>query len=318
MLAQIPKWVWGELIMNRTFMALMSGAALTAMTTTVFAADLSAPYLEPVAVANPWDAFVSGAGGYTWFDADDLGFDSADIGLDDFAAEARASASYQFHGGFGIQTDFVFNYQALDFGQPDGISVDNKNVDLAFHAFYRNDRFLVGAFGQYGFSSLNVGGSGIDTDRYYIGGEAQAYFDRATLYVQGGFQGLDLPFDDEDVDGFFIKGEARYFATDDLKLAIYAGYDTLDVFGTDLDTIHVGGTAEYRFTDTPFSAFLDVEYRSTEESSFDEEISQTRFLAGVKLNLGTQTLFERDRYGATLNPVRPGALGGLIGFGSLD
>ena len=35
----------------------------------------------------------------------------------------------------------------------------------------------------------------------------------------------------------------------------------------------------------------------------DESWETTKLLAGIKLNLGTRTLIERDRFGASLDPL---------------
>ena len=182
--------------MNRFKMLLLSGAALS-LSNAAFAADLAQPVAEPVAVQSPWDALVAAGAGFTWFDFGDDAPDELDF--DDFNAEIRATAAYQFTGGFGVQSDVVFNYQAL--ADSDFIPFDDlnsKNVDVAGHVFYRNENFLLGAFGQYGFTSMDFPGFPIDIDRFYGGGEAQVYWGSFTLYGQGGFQSVDLePFTDQ-------------------------------------------------------------------------------------------------------------------------
>jgi hypothetical protein len=281
-------------------MLLIAGTSLIALTTGSMAADMPASGMEPsVAVASAWDAFVAAGAGYTWFDSDDIGGGE----LDDLAAEIRASAAYQFSNGFAIQSDVVFNHQGLG----DDVIFDGANVasvDVAGHAFYRNESFLLGVFGQYGMTSPDIGFP-IDIDRFYAGGEAQGYFGNFTLYAQGGWQGQDLAPIDEEPDGFFVNAEARYFAGDNLKLAINGGYATLgsdDEF--DANTIQVGGSIEYRLDDNPLSVFGNVNYSETEIENTDIEFSDVRVMAGLKLNLGTQTLLERDRGGATLDPVK--------------
>jgi hypothetical protein len=292
---------------------LIASASVLALTTASMAADMPADAPVPsVAVDNAWDAFVAVSAGYTWFDNDAFAVDGEEI--DDLAAEARSSASYQFANGFGIQSDLVFGHQSLneDFFGEDGLAV--SNTDFAGHAFYRNDSYLFGVFGQYGVTSADL--FPLDVDRTYVGGEAQGYFGNFTLYAQGGYQSQDFASAiDEDVNGFFIKGEARYFAGENLKFAVNGGYDKLTVDGLDFDveTFKVGGSVEYRFADNPFSVFANVDYASSEIEDEDFEASEVRLLAGVKLNLGTQTLLERDRAGATLDPIKPSSAPAFFG-----
>jgi opacity protein-like surface antigen len=297
--------------MNHLKLFLLSGAAAV-LGMGAQAADMPAPI-----VSQTWDAFVAAGAGYTWFDADDFEFEDD---LDDFAAEIRATASYDFSGGFGVQSDVVFNYQAFApeaFGAPDDIDFSSKNVDAAGHVFYRTDGYLIGVIGQYGFTSFDP--ILPDVDRFYVGGEAQAYWGNFTLYAQGGYQEQSVSaIPDSDFDGFFVKGEARYFAGDNFKLSVRGGYSRLSLEEDDdfeLNTFTVGGGAEYRFADNPISVFVNADYSDAEIEEIDLEYSDVRVMAGLKLNLGTQTLLERDRSGATLDPVKPGTLPAIFSFG---
>jgi hypothetical protein len=324
----------GGTTMIKTKTLLLAGTAVL-FAGAANAADMPAYPVEAPAVvaANPWDAYVSVGAGYSFFDVgDDLGLGGIgggdDLDFDDFQAEVRASAAYQFGGSFGMQGDVVFNYQSFDFPEilPGLDILDSvKTTDVAGHAFWRNDSFLLGAFGQYGLTSADViGPLGVDFDRFYGGAEAQAYFGNFTLYAQAGYQNLDLGIDIpglDDVDGFFVNAEARYFATENWKLFVKGGYNTATIsadlggadFELDFDTFTVGGGTEYRFADSPLSVFANAEYSHSETDGLSDlsggaidegEFGTVKVLAGLKLNLGSQTLLERDRAGASLDPVK--------------
>lgn len=330
--------------MNTFKTFLLAGAALTVLPAAALAADMPmAPVEEAmVAAASPWDAYVSAGAGYTFFDVgDNLGLEDAGLDdFDDFQAEVRTSASYQF-ASFGVQADMVFNYQSLDLPEVGGFTILDsvKTTDIAGHVFWRNDGFLIGAFGQYGLTSADLFESvGLDVDRVYAGAEAQAYWGNFTLYAQAGYQSADLGFGGlgaglDEVDGFFVNAEARYFVTDNWKAFLKGGYNTasLDVealdFELDFDTFTVGGGTEYRFDNSPISVFANAEYINSETDGLTDfglaeegEFDSVKVMAGLKLNLGTQTLIERDRSGASLDPVKDtlfnnigAGLSGLVG-----
>jgi hypothetical protein len=64
----------------------------------------------------------------------------------------------------------------------------------------------------------------------------------------------------------------------------------------------------------PLSVFANAEYveRTVENPIDDEEFSAMRVMAGLKVNFGSETLLDRDRSGATLNPYLVGADTGLV------
>lgn len=291
--------------MNRFYFACTAAMSALCLSSSAFAADLSQPV-----TGSPWDAYVSVGAGFSSFDNVLFPEDEAD----GFAGEIRSTAAYRFTNGFGIQSDVVFNYQDLDIDLPGDFSTES--TDVAGHAFYRDENFLLGAFGQFGVT--DYGSLDVEIDRFYAGGEAQAFWGAFTLYAQGGWQGQDWGDDlddDAEVDGFFISAEGRYFATDNLKFSLRGGYDTVDVAGFfDMDTVHVGGGVEYRLDASPLSAFLNVDFSQTEVDEYDLETNEVRVLAGIKLNLGTDTLIQRDRSGASLDPVKPLAFGYVSPF----
>ena len=70
----------------------------------------------------------------------------------------------------------------------------------------------------------------------------------------------------------------------------------------------MGLGAEAKLPSTPFGVFGNVDYSwanygGVDLGSSDLTYSNTRVLVGIKLNLGSDTLIERDRKGASLDPL---------------
>ncbi len=302
---------------------LMAGAA--------FAADLPPVYEEAPAayVTSQWDAFISAKVGYSWFDSDsDVTGPGEGYDADDWGFEARSSGAYTWANGIGFQGDLLFAWQNLGelSGEGETISFDSKSADAAAHLFFRQpDSWLVGVFAQYGVTSLDFDFLGLDIDRGYLGLEGQAYLGAFTLYAQGGYATADFggylggPGGGVDGDGFFLNGQVRWFAAPNWMIAGVAGYQTLEFDGVgglgggggDIDVWNVGLNTEYRLDNSPISLTLSYDYSNTDFGG-GFETDENRVMAGIKLNLGTQTLIERDRAGASLDPVRPATM--VLGF----
>ncbi len=309
-----------------------AGISAAALSVSAQAADLYAPVPEQY-VASQWDAFLAARIGYTWFDVPDeeggffIGED--DIDLDDWVFDARATGAYIFANNIGFQGDLTMAIQNLGEVDFEGdVGLDAKTTDLAAHLFYREPgSWLIGVIGQYGFTSFDFGGEGVDFDRYYLGLEGQAYFGAFTLYAQGGYANVSMDNDfTPDADGFFLNGQLRYFATPNWVFIGSAGYQGLEASqggdSLDIDVWTLGLHTEYRIDNTPFSLTLSYDYTNT-DFEFDgdgADLDESRIMAGIKLNLGTQTLLERDRAGASLDPVRPAlfSVPAFMGRGMFD
>jgi hypothetical protein len=61
---------------------------------------------------------------------------------------------------------------------------------------------------------------------------------------------------------------------------------------------------DYRFDNTPYSVFASADYRDGKFDNNGGKDHETRVMVGGKLNFGSKTLFERDRSGASLDPIR--------------
>lgn len=271
----------------------------------------------PAAIPSISDGFVSLAIAGDQLSFSGTGFEPAPI--DGLTIEGAASGSYMFSSTLGFQGDVVLSnqtYSNVDTGGGGG-SVTERNADVALHAFYRNDQYLIGAFAQYGMTGESESDHSDDSesfDRYYAGGEGQIFLGNATLYAQLG--GQQLAADGVSINGWFGTFEARYFLQPDFKIDGHVGFDTLNVDeggDTTLTTWHAGVGAEYRFSGTPFSVFAKYDYSQETVAGESGSINDSRILVGAKFNFDTPTLMDRDRSGASLKPVDSVGIFGLGG-----
>ena len=103
--------------------------------------------------------------------------------------------------------------------------------------------------------------------------------------------------------------QLRYFVTPNAMLALKGGYESLrtDVINSHhlkLNAWSVGLRGEYRFDQMPISAFADLDYRKGELNVGSRKETETRAMLGLKYSFGSKTLIDRDRNGASLDPVR--------------
>jgi predicted porin len=296
---------------------------LTAFVASTFA---SAVYADEAKV-QPFDFFVSGDVGHSSYRPDH----SPSVGGTDF--NFRGSASYQDPSKFGAQLDGV--YSSRDLGR-----ADLSTADLAGHLFYRNERFLVGVFGQYRNPKLNVSHSSsgdlsrdtsvdfisryaadlVVSEQAFWGAEGQAYFGDITVSGQLAKQEFinqrDISGQQLINDGYVANLKAKYFVQDNWKVeASYAynevkfnnGFGSQSSNTTEQQTFGIG--TEYRFTDNPVSLY--AQYNRNEISDGSWNVDSNQFFAGLKINFGSTTLKARDQSGASLDPVSQSSSEGL-------
>jgi len=204
-----------------------------------------------------------------------------------------------------------------------GGDLSSRKVEAAIHAFYRNDQYLVGAFGQYGndtYAFSEVPGLAVTIDHYYGGVEGEAFFGNATIYAQAGAQQFRAGA--ESVDGLFGTLEARYFLEPNFKIEAHIGADAIQdnfvIENETLTTIHAGAGAEYRLDNLPISFFAKYDFTSTTSTLADSgSLNDNRFLVGAKFNFDAPTLMDRDRMGASLKPVETGVVDLFSGLGAI-
>ncbi|MEM7636381.1 MAG: hypothetical protein AAF299_17575, partial [Pseudomonadota bacterium] len=107
------------------------------------------------------------------------------------------------------------------------------SYQMGTHISFRDPGMgLIGAFGGWGAGSADGDSASLDNSDHltfrFIGGEAQAYLENLTLYVQAGYidaERISGPnFDDTFRDAVFVRGVARWFMSDISRLELEVSY----------------------------------------------------------------------------------------------
>jgi hypothetical protein len=285
---------------------------------------------------SQWDGYVSGAVGVTSYGGDYTNTaNGPGIKTIGPSGEARASVAYTDKSGFGAQLDNVYTEDVTyGSGGANGNSTRTgaSALDVAAHFFYRTDKYLAGVYGQRTSFSNTYSGNGYTggyspARAYFLGGEGQYYFDRATIYGQAGYQkygftntwtGAGYYDSNESPSGYTASLTGRYFITDNWKIDggyaygrttnSYKWTDARIDFSQNSNLVTIG--TEYRLDGSPVSFFGKYSYSSSANSSsstyYDSSsrnFNSNALLVGVKFTFGTGSLIQQDRRGATLNPV---------------
>ncbi|MDR3475384.1 MAG: hypothetical protein P4M09_27365 [Devosia sp.] len=263
------------------------------------------------------DAYATGAaGGATFATTQDLGSDASYSGL---SLEGGASAEYNATATLGFQGDVRFRYYVH--GAPAGdftYGSTDKHFDAAAHGFYRNREELLGGFVQ-------VSGDNVDytfsdgTDQpvtattTYAGLEGQKFFHNVTLYGQLAAMRVTQTYGPP-YGGFVGAAELRYFVEPNLRVDMHGQYVRMSDNAGDVESIAIVGIGgEYRLDQSRVSFTGSLDYAATKsESSSGATYTEDhlRALIGLKVDLGSGTLADQDRSGASLKPIQPPFEGG--------
>lgn len=161
-----------------------------------------------------------------------------------------------------------------------------------------------------------------------LGVEGQVYTDTLTFYGQAGI-GFDLdPAPDpvaqltRDYGQFaYVRGVLRYFPTDNVKLSVEGLYGVGSIrYGefmegeadADVTITSVKLGADYRPDDSDLSYFVSYQgtLLNTAIATDSRSSLEHRLLAGVKFDIGAETLKQRDREGVTWDVPQ---LAGMMG-----
>lgn len=251
----------------------------------------------------------TGVGGYDGYLLGAVGQvqskDSFGANLHGGTEQLRLSIAYTGKEGFGGQIDNVYDRQK----NPSTYLDKASTTDVAGHFFYRNQSWLGGIFAQrrtFDITWQNSYSFHMPVDRTFYGLEGQKHLDNVTLYGQVGRQDLGLA--NVNSKGNIAVGEVRYFIKDNWRVDASYQYSKLNEelytgWGGKSNVYSVG--SEYRFTDTPLSIF--VQYDSMHQDAnyvLSDGARSNRFLVGLKMSLGKDTLKQRNNDGATLHPIK--------------
>ena len=321
---------------------------LSASAIALAAATISAPaYAESSTIYDGYGSVSAGyisldRGAYTYtycYNQDcSTNTEEASDNYDGLNLNVRTSVSVPLGGAWGAQVDGNFSRAAYDtditYYEGEEYALKPNESTFAGHVFARNDKRLLGLFVQRTSTNHNFG-SGRAV--YYAGGEAQAYLGKVTLYGQASYGTHDFtPFHSDIVN---LGLQLRYFPEENLKLALGGTYQNekwtrnREWFGGNSyeenswertgDNFIFGLNAEKKLKKSRARIFADFSYgedkidtiyrytygSETESDAYQYKNSEVRFMVGVKLNFGSTTLLQRDRSGASLDPVRNGNFG---------
>lgn len=291
--------------------------------------------------AGTIDAFISGDIGRSRYKSNfqDISSDTTTSRVTDSSYKIRGSFAYQDPSKLGVQFDAVYS-------QDDIKNAKFTTVDLAGHAFYRNDKFLLGMFGQYRKPRIHVGSSGdysaengvyrnfvadlLTPEQVFFGGEAQGYFGDLTLTGQLARQEFvnqqNFNSDDNSTDKIYKHGivataKANYFINDNWKVTAGYTYNNTDLAeNVSYDNHKFSVGTEYRLANYPVSFYGDYvhnrfkfDYSDSNYSDFTPKQDTDAIMVGLKFNFGSESLKSRDRTGASLDPISTSGAGQWLG-----
>lgn len=286
---------------------LLASAAALSMTAAASAADLTKRQPAPPAPAasSGMDGFGSLALGYNWWSGD---FGPNANGLH---VNARGSFFAPVSGSIGFQLDGSYERNAYGSGE----AVEHAGT-VAGHIFTRNTTGLFGAIAQTTLSTTTGDNSGDGDTRFFLGAEGQYFVNNAvTLYGQAAYQSFNAGstgFDGASftADGFSGVAQARFFAAENVMLVGKVAYEYGKLsFGGPSTTVNswaVAGKGVYHIHHTPVSVFAEAQYRASDFNPSglrSAKEHETRGLVGVKYSFTSKSLLERDRTGASLDPI---------------
>jgi hypothetical protein len=160
------------------------------------------------------------------------------------------------------------------------------------HLFTRNDSWQLGAGASYN----DIGGDA----EWAVAGEGLLFLDRTTIGGNVTYSSADLDAASDDVTFWGVDGELRFFATDNFRLGLNAGWGNFDAGGGDDDFTTLGANAEWQLGSMPLSIF--AAYNHSDADPFEADA----WGIGARWNFGGQTLIERDRHGPNLRALNGG------------
>jgi hypothetical protein len=226
-----------------------------------------------------------------------LSFETRDVNLgpvvdgDGLTIRADGAFVVGLGGRFNLQVDGAYSRTDWNsLGHPLG---DQGILAGGAHIFYRNDHFSAGIFG--GYAKLWEEAGPNDT-RFGGGVEANAYIGPVTLGAVYGKFDAKGPFGG-DLQGVDLT--ARVFPTDNFAVRAKYSYADVNFPGFDIGPRGMSLSVEYQPGKLPFSFEAGV----ARQRIGDFDVTFRSAYVGLRYNFGTQNLKQRDREGASAQPV---------------
>jgi hypothetical protein len=166
----------------------------------------------------------------------------------------------------------------------------------------------LGVFGAVGKIRINdVGKDDPEGVVWGVGGEAQAYLDWLTIYLQGGFLDREPPSSGGAVNALknapFGRGVVRAFCGENLALEAEGSYaeGLMDLDDDDVWIAGWGAAAEVRLPGTPVSAFVRYTGAHFRQSDDKDRLEVHRVGFGLRVYFGQPSLAAHNLHGATLD-----------------
>lgn len=218
---------------------------------------------------------------------------------DDYTTRAgggAASLNIPFAQRWNLQGDLTYDriwghYSPLD---------DTRG---AIHMYYRDaDSFAAGLFATY--TSFGIADD-VTAYNYAVGPEAQLYLGNLTLYGQASVGQLTINSFHGNQWG--VRGVVRYYARKNLRFDGELAFNRTD-YGMNEDVFGVAVQAMYRFDETPWSLFGRYQFERTKVETSAGDTRANKFVIGLRASFGSETLFDEDRKGATMDTYRPASV----------
>jgi Chaperone of endosialidase len=323
-------------MMSRIHSAALAAIAILSLTSIAFAADLAVKAPPGAPAPPPLSGYIelySGGGATTdQVDPPSLFVTPFKNRFDDWVLGGAGRGNWWATQNLNLQLDI--QAEGNSYKMPSSLLDPGTNHNFstvsylaAVHANFRDPQMgLLGAFGGVGdvsgntLTAIGTNSSGV---RHALGGlEGQYYWNMLTLYGQGGYDST-LDFGNSTVvtnaHAWFGRGTARYFVTPDFMLEGTGQYangrmEFGPFFGSLTNSFNTWlwrAKAEWRPGPLPFSFFATYEGSRTEfgtspqSQTTGEKVTDNRFMGGVRLYLGTDTLLANDRHGTSLDVIDP-------------
>lgn len=218
-------------------------------------------------------------------------------------AYAKSNICDLFGTGLNLQSD----YYGATTKASSGDFEDYKSTTFGSvsHLYYRDDGMALGILAGSG-KLYDTYWDGYDFDLIgVVGADAQLYLDQVTLAGQFAYWhvlGGSSDNGGQTESAYQVSGEARYFATDNLKLSGRLAYDWSE--GEEYCTcvwkaVSFGGGAEYQFDSSPISLFAN--YTRIEGTIDGYNMDDNVFKAGLAVHINSNSLLSEDRHGASFS-----------------
>lgn len=266
---------------------LLLGAAITATTTSAFAAD--APVVLDQELAQPHIS------GYVEAYLGGIRLAAGGDHLDLTGAGGTGRVNFPVDSRWNIQAD-AFVDSLWSHG------VNFSGYGGAVHGYWRDpNAYALGGFASVTGYGGDLGGANLYS--FAVGPEAQVYFGNVTLYGQAYYGQIRASGSSEHLDNWGGRGVIRYFAQDNLRFDGELGFSQISVSGDHLNNVTAALQATYRFSGTPFSVF--GRYQLDHLSASGERLNVHKYVVGLRASFGSNSLLDEDRNGATMDTYRP-------------